>query len=403
ETAARARAWLETHGFPGKRDEAWRTTPVDEVLALLGRAVPPPPRAEPLDRSVIDELGGHHGGPRLVFVNGAPAPDLSDPGPLPAGCYLGGLAGAPAWARSPGPPVEPVDGFDALKRQAGRDAAGVAVPRGTRLDAPVHVVHLAVPGGATTVSHPRTVVHAAATSRLAVIETYAGLPGHSLTNASTAVVAGPGAGVTYQRVQSEAADAIHLGRAVIGQAAGSDVRAVSVMTGAATARFAADVTLGGPEAQLALDGLYLPRARQRHDHVITVDHAASRCRSTQRFKAIVDDHGYGSFVGRIIVRPGTVASDASQASHSLLLLPTAQADSRPWLEIFADDVRCVHGATVGRLAEEALFYLRSRGVPLPEARAMLVAAFADELTSTLTPATLRERVIAATRPAGARP
>jgi Fe-S cluster assembly protein SufD len=402
-TVARARAWLETYGFPGKRDEAWRTTPVDEVLAVLGRAVPPPLRPEPLDRPRIDELAGNHGGRRLVFVNGVHAPDLSDAGPLPAGFYVGGLAGAPAWALPPGAAVEPVDGFDALNRLAGRDAAVVAVPRGARLDAPLHVVHLAAPGGATTVSHPRTVVHAAGTSRVSVIETYTGLPGRSLTNASTTVVAGPGARVTYQRVQSEPADAIHLGRTTIVQAAGSDVRAVSVMTGAAVARFAADVTLAGTEARLALDGLYLPRGRQRHDHVISVDHAASRCRSTQRFKGIVDDHAYGSFVGRIIVRPGTVASDASQSNHSLLLRPTAQADTRPWLEIFADEVRCTHGATVGRLDDEALFYLRSRGVSLPEARAMLVVAFADEVTSGMTPATLRDRVTAETRPAGGRP
>jgi Fe-S cluster assembly protein SufD len=264
-------------------------------------------------------------------------------------------------------------------------------------------VHLAAPGGGTTVSHPRTVVHAAGDSRLSVIETYTGLAGHSVTNASTTVVVAAAAAVTYQRVQAEAPGAIHLGRTVIGQSAGSEVRAVSVMTGAAVARFAADVTLGGAAARLALDGLYLPRGRQRHDHVISVDHAASQCRSTQRFKGVVDDHAYGSFVGRIIVRPGTVASDASQSNHSLLLRPTAQADTRPWLEIFADEVRCTHGATVGRLDEDALFYLRSRGVSLAEARAMLVAAFVDEITSGMSPATLRDRVIAETRPAGARP
>ena len=403
DTSTRARAWLETHGFPGKRDEAWRTTPVDEILAVVGEAGLPPPPPEPLDRPLIDELAGDHGGRRLVFVNGVHAPDLSDGGPLPAGFYVGALAGAPARATPPWLAVEPVDGFDALNRLAGRDAAVVAIPRGARLDGPVHIVHLAAPGSGPALCHPRTVVLAAGHSYVSVIETYTGLAGRSVTNASTSVVAGPAARVTYQRVQAEVADAIHLGRMTIGQAAGSDVRAVSVMSGAAVARFAADIILGGPEARLALDGLYLPRGRQRHDHVITVDHAASRCTSTQRFKGIVDDHGYGSFVGRVIVRPGTAASDAGQANHSLLLRPTAQADTRPWLEIFADEVRCTHGATVGRLDEEALFYLRSRGVSLPEARAMLVAAFASEVTDGLTPTTLRERVIAAARPGEACP
>jgi Fe-S cluster assembly protein SufD len=166
------------------------------------------------------------------------------------------------------------------------------------------------------------------------------------------------------------------------------------MTGADIARLALDVVLDGREARTTLDGLYVPRHRQRHDHVVTVDHAASACTSRQRFKGIVGGHARGSFGGRIIVRPGTVATDASQSNHNLLLSSTAQADSQPWLEIFADDVRCTHGATVGRLDDDALFYLRSRGVPLAEARAMLIAAFADEVIARIAPESLRERVAA---------
>jgi Fe-S cluster assembly protein SufD len=175
------------------------------------------------------------------------------------------------------------------------------------------------------------------------------------------------------------------------------------MTGADIARSALDVGFGGPEGRAELDGLYLPAGRQRHDHVVTVDHAASRCTSTQRFHGIVDDHARGSFSGHVIVRPGTVATDADQVNRNLVLRPTAQADTRPWLEILADDVRCTHGATVGRLDDEALFYLRSRGIPLAESRAMLVAAFAAAVVDDLTPERLRQRLAAelATRFAGA--
>ena len=398
-----ARAWLEGHGFPQRRDEAWRFSPLDEVMAVVGAANPAAAPAIGLDRSLVDDLAGDHGGRRIVFVNGVHAPDLSDGAPLPAGFYVGGLAAAPPRLVPPATGDDPVDAFDALNRLADGDAALVAIPRGARLDRPVHVVHLAVPGEGVTMCHPRTMVRAADGSRMTVIETYAGLDGPSVTNASTTLEVGAGAGVTYQRMQVEASDAIHLGRTAISQAARSDVRAVSVMTGGDIARLAVDVLLYGDEACLALDGLYLPSGRQRHNHTVTVDHLASRCTSSQRFKGIVDDHACGSFGGHVIVRPGTVATDASQSNHSLLLRRSAQADTRPWLEIYADEVRCTHGATVGRLDDDALFYLRSRGVPLAEARAMLIAAFADDITAGIAPASLHERVVTATRACGVRP
>jgi Fe-S cluster assembly protein SufD len=196
-------------------------------------------------------------------------------------------------------------------------------------------------------------------------------------------------------MQSEAPDAIHVGRTAIEQGADSSVRVASIMTGALIARSAIGVRLTGPEARSDLSGLYLPRGHQRHDNVITVDHAASRCTSTQQFRGIVDDHGRGSFSGHVLVRPGTIGTDARQSNRNLVLAPTAQVDTRPWLEILADDVRCTHGATVGRLDEEALFYLRSRGIPVDRSRAMLVAAFAAEVIDAITPASLRDRVAAA--------
>jgi Fe-S cluster assembly protein SufD len=395
EAASRARAWLATHGFPHGRDEAWHYTPVDEIFATLAGAVPAAAPAGQLDRSIVDDLAGDHGGLRIVFVNGVHVPQLSDDRPLPPGFHFGPLAeasGVPAMLATPG--GDPFDGFDALNRLAASDAAVVAAPPGARLDFPLHVVYLGVPGRGTTAVHPRTIVHAAAESRITVIETYAGLPGALVTNASSTVHMGAGTVVAYHRIQAEAPGVTHLGRTRIGQAAGSKLRAVSVMTGADIAHLTLDVVLDGREARTTLDGLYVPRGRQRHHHVVTVDHAASACTSRQRFKGIVGGHARGSFGGRIIVRPGTVATDASQSNHNLLLSSTAQADTQPWLEIFADDVRCTHGATVGRLDDDALFYLRSRGVPLAEARAMLIAAFADEVIARIVPESLRERVAA---------
>ena len=164
------------------------------------------------------------------------------------------------------------------------------------------------------------------------------------------------------------------------------------MLGAEIARHAIDVTLSGPDARVDLDGLYRPAGHQRHDMSVCVDHAASQGTSTQHFRGVIDDHATGSFTGRIIVRPGTVVNDARQTNRNLVLSPTARADSRPWLEIFADDVRCAHGATVGRLDDDALFYLRSRGISGDESRRMLIDAFVHEIAGTIEPTSLREHV-----------
>jgi Fe-S cluster assembly protein SufD len=396
ETSARARSWLDTHGLPDARDEAWRYTPVNEIVSSLETATPATPR--PLHRSVVDDLAGHHGGPRLVFVNGIYAPELSDRDRLPAGLWCGPIADLPparAALAGSSSDDELVDGFQALNRAAGRDAAVVLADPGAEVPHPIHVVHIAAPGDRFAVSHPHTIIGAGDGSRLHVIETFTGLPGATLTNASTTIHIGVGATLAHHRIQTEAADAIHVGHTRVDQATGSQLRATSLMFGADIARDAIEVSLHGPDARTDLDGLYLPTGRQRHDTAITVDHAASRCTSTQQFKGVVDDHARGSFSGRIIVRPDTVATDAQQSNRNLLLSATAQADIRPWLEIFADDVRCTHGATVGRLDDDALFYLRSRGIPLEEGRSMLIDAFVREITDAITPASLRDHVTAA--------
>lgn len=408
--AERGRMWLDAHGMPNSREESWRYTPVDEILSVLASSEPAPLASEVLhgtvdrsvvdravvDRAVVDEVAGDHGGPRLVVVNGQLDTSLSDLDGR-AGLFLGGAERLRP-RRQPGAPPpddEPADGFHALNWAAGRDVSGVLVEPNAEIGAPVHIVNLTVPGERTIAVHPRTVVRVGAGARAHVIETYAGIGGASITNASTRIIAAEGAEVSYHRVVAEPVDAIHIGRTGIEQAAGSAVRATPLIWGGRIVRSAFDVRLVGDGARVDLDGLYLAEGHQRHDCVITVDHAASHCTSTQRIKGVVDDHGRGSFSGHVIVRPGTVGTDADQSNPNLLLAPTAQADTRPWLEILADDVRCTHGATIGRLDEDALFYLRSRGIRAPQARDMLVAAFAAEVIDGISPESLRDRVAAA--------
>jgi Fe-S cluster assembly protein SufD len=222
-----------------------------------------------------------------------------------------------------------------------------------------------------------------------VIETFCGAGVEVVKNASTTIHAGRVARVHHTRVQAEDLASVHVGHTRIDLDDGADVRTVSVMLGADIARHAVDVTLLGPRARAEIDGLAVPSGRQRHDHVVTVDHTASACTSRQRVRAVVDDHARSSFSGHVIVRPGTTATDADQSSRNLLLTPTAEADARPWLEILADDVQCTHGAAVGRLDDDALFYLRSRGIPLAQSRRILIGAFVRDVLDTIPHATLR--------------
>jgi Fe-S cluster assembly protein SufD len=395
-------ALVNEHGFPTTHDEAWRYTPVDEIVARLEAAAPTSPvpasMSTSLTRAVVDALAGDHGGPRLVFVNGEYAAALSDGVAVASELWCGRLADvAPAVEADRLAAIDGVapDEFAVRNRAAGSDTAVVLAGTGAQVDAVVHVVHLAVPGERPGASHPRTVVDAGAGSQLTVVETFCGLPGAVVTNASSAVRLGRDAAVTYHRVQVESGDATHVGRTRIDQDAGSRLRATSVMLGADIARAAFDVHLDGADARADLAGLYTLGGHRRHDTVVTVDHAASRCTSTQLFKGIVDDHARGSFSGHVVVRADTSGTDAGQSNHNLLLSPTAQADTRPWLEIFADEVRCVHGATVGRLDDDALFYLRSRGVPLDVARAMLVEAFGREVLDGIEPVSLRDHLVRA--------
>jgi Fe-S cluster assembly protein SufD len=236
------------------------------------------------------------------------------------------------------------------------------------------------------------VIDVAAGGRLTVIESYAGSPGRRFVDATTQISVARDAELVHHRVLTGPPGGFHVGHTLVQQAACSRVRSWSLLAGAEIARNAIDVILHGDDAVVELEGLYLPIRTQRHDTAFTVEHAASRGTSRQHVRGVIGDRARGSFSGHVIVAAGTAGTDAGQTSRSLLLSPTAEADTRPWLQIFADDVRCSHGATVGRLDDDALFYLRAHGIPLAEARAMLVDGFVAETTRRLEPVSLRSFV-----------
>ena len=387
--------------LPTSREEAWRYTPTEEVRARFERATVATREARSLpDRSLVDDLAGNVGGARMVFVNGTYAAELSDDQGLPSGLWCG-PAGPdhPAVVRALAADQGPTpDGFLIHNHTDHLESAVVVVDAGVRLDDPVHVVHVTMPEGPDAdpamVLHPRTIVEVGDGGHLTVVETYCGIDGPTVTNASSTIRTGAHAEVDHCRIQVESSSATHIGHTRVEQGEGSRVAMASITVGGDIARNAIDVHLDAPDARTELTGVNVTNGHQRHDTVVTVEHTASRCASNQRFAGVVDDHGRGSFSGEIVVHPGTVATDAHQTNRNLVLDPHAEADTRPWLRILADDVRCTHGATVGRLDDEALFYLRSRGIGVAEARTMLIDAFVTEVTETITNDSVRAHVAA---------
>jgi Fe-S cluster assembly protein SufD len=398
EARRAAFGWVTEHGFPTPKDEDWRYTrlgpilqlPFEPAVAGVGHRV---------SSSTIDALVADLGGTRLVFVNGHFAPELSRLTKLPGGVTVTSLASVlaqeaerlePLFSR-PFPPRH--HAFTALNAALADDGAFVHLPADTTVDDPIQLVFFADTGRSPLVSSPRSMVLAGPGSRVAIVETYAGIPGDvHCTNAVTEVVVEEGARVEHYKVQDEAETAFHLALLDVRQGRGSRFSSHSVALGSSIARHEVRVNLEGGGAEISLNGLYMPRGDQHHDNPILIEHAAPHCTSRQLYKGVVDGRGHGVFNGHIIVRPGALGTDASQTNKNLLLSDHAEIDTRPRLEILADDVKCTHGAAVGALDEDALFYLRSRGVAHQAARGLLTYAFANEMVELIDPEPLRARV-----------
>ncbi|MCB1255662.1 MAG: SufD family Fe-S cluster assembly protein, partial [Microthrixaceae bacterium] len=209
----------------------------------------------------------------------------------------------------------------------------------------------------------------------------------------SSVVLDTNALLRHYKIEAQAHGSVHLSSISARQATGSALKAGAFMFGGAIARNSIDVLVAGDHAATDLYGLYLPKGSQHIDNVVTVEHAGRHGTSHQTYKGVIDDRARGSFSGHIVVDHGTVGTDAHQSNKTLLLDPAAQSDSRPWLEIFADDVACTHGSAIGQLDEKALFYMRSRGIPIEDARAILVGGFINEIVERLTTDSVRKVVM----------
>jgi Fe-S cluster assembly protein SufD len=380
--------------LPTVKHEDWRYTNLAE-LSGLAFAAPAPALA----RVTLTDLPPS---PRLVFLDGRLDPASSDVTGLPAGVRLGSLAAALAERPAALEPhlgqvaAAPDHAFAALNAGLFTDGALLEIADGIACQPAVHLVFAstAASTGGKPATHPRNLVVAGAGSRATVVEHYRG-DGIYLVNAVTELVLGDGAQVEHDRIQEDAPQAFHVGLLHVRQGAASRFTGQSIALGSRLARVEARAHLAGEGAHCDLHGLYVAGGQQLLDHLVRVDHAVPRCTSREVFKGILDGASRGVFAGRIFVREGAQKTDAGQVNSNLLLSEDAIIDTKPQLEILADDVKCTHGGTVGQLREDQLFYLRARGVPQAVARAMLTWAFASEMVERVGPEALRARVRAA--------
>ncbi len=360
-----AAAVLRANGLPSLRDEAWHFTNLRPLAELsFGHAVP-------TDPAPLLALLPNVDAPRIVLVDGRVRREISD---IPAGISVACFAEAPMFGSLARPETEPLV---ALNTMLAEDGAVLTVADG--VDAGLVVLAHLGAGGA---SHPRHRICLGQGARLVLLEINAG-EGTYFHNPVTEATIARDATLTHIRVQDEAATAFHLGTVYADIAQGGSYDSFSLALGARLARMEMHVRLAGDQAGAHLNAAQLLAGNQHADFTTVIRHDAPRGASRQTVKNVLAGRSRGVFQGKIEVARGAQKTDGYQMNQALLLSPEAEIDSKPQLEIFADDVKCSHGATVGELDAEQLFYLRSRGVPETEARAMLIRAFLTEAIDTV--------------------
>ncbi len=391
ESRAEAIGRFAQQGFPTLHNEEWKYTNVTAIEH--GRFNLLPPHGSEFLSRLIDShalLDSHI----LVFVNGHLEPGLSRPGKLPADVKLTSLSYR--LERSPDDLEEalvtypPPSAFADLNLAFMADGAYIRLPPGCVVKAPIQLLFIA--SEANLAIQPRNLVLAGAGCSASLVEHHVALGDISyFTNAVTDIVLDAGASIEHHKLQQESPSAFHIATVNVSQAAKSRFISTSFALGARLSRVGIAVRLDAEDARCDLDGLYLADGRQHVDHHTRIDHLQPRCTSRERYKGVLDGASRAVFNGRVVVHPDAQGSDAVQTNHNLLLSDAAEIDTKPQLEIWADDVKCSHGATVGQLDEDQVFYLCSRGIGESAARAMLTRAFAMEVVNRVGIPALQEK------------
>ena len=373
-------------GFPTSRDEEWRHTNVSALTRIafhpvLHKASSSPNTAD-LEPFTFADLKCS----QMVFVNGHYSPVLSTSAPLPEGVRATSLARALAEDR------ELVlthlgrytsfreQGFGSLNTAFLQDGAFLFVPENTAVADPIHLLFYSTPGSDPTVSHPRNLIVAGANSEVRVIESYAGTGNRPyLTNSVSEVVAGENASVDHCKIARESASAFHVAALHVVEGRSCRFTSHNLVLGGRLTRNDITTVLNGEGVESTLNGLYLADGKGHVDNHTLIEHVRPNCSSHELYKGVLDGASRGVFRGKILVHQEAQKTDAYQSNQNLLLSREADVTSKPQLEIYADDVKCSHGSTTGRLDPEAIFYLRSRGIGLQDAASLLTRAFAAEV------------------------
>lgn len=385
---------FESLGFPTTKNEDWHFTSVAEIaereFTFVGA------RTGDVTPSDLEAYGfGSEGWHNIVFVNGRYAPELSSLARLDDGVRI--LPLAEAWTRAPelaklvGTVLTDQPAFTALNSAFMPDGAVIHIAKDATVEVPVHCIFVTDAHAAKTVMYPRSLIVAERNSKATVIESYVSLGDAAyFNNAVTEVSVADGATLEHYKVQREGRRAYHVGTIEAVQGRHSHYVSFSFATGSALSRSNVYTRLAGEGCGATLNGLYIIDGEQHCDHQTRIEHVAPNCFSREVYKGVLDGRSHGVFNGRVYVHPEAQKTDGKQTNNTLLLSKEAQVDTKPQLEIFADDVKCTHGATVGRLDEMAWFYMKSRGMNAEAARRLLIYAFAADVLETIEQRQVRE-------------
>ena len=371
-------------GFPTLSDEEWRFTNLEALrrgsFSIAGNGV------SGVSRKSVDSYGF----PgldclRLVFVNGRFASSLSDTADVGEGILVKSLSEA---VSEQGDLVKghlaryadyEKDAFISLNTSYFEDGAFVYVPDGAVFEKPVHVLHVSTDEERPLFINPRNLIIVGQSSAAKVIEHYVSASQNVyFSNSVTEVVCGENADLEHYRLEFESRKAFNFSTLRVNQQKNSNITSHSILCGGAIVRNNVHPVLAGEGCNSDIYGLFMSEGRQHMDNFMRVEHASPHCDSRQFYNGVLDGRSKGVFHGRILVHEGAEKTDAKQTNRNLLLSDTAQIDTKPQLEIYNDDVKCTHGATIGQMDEEALFYLRSRGVPMRQAKIIMLRAFTGE-------------------------
>jgi Fe-S cluster assembly protein SufD len=387
-----AASLLTERGLPNRRVEAWKYT---DLRALLRYAPPPalnaPEIAQDALQSALGALAGLSG-PRLVFVNGHFVSGLSHLAGMEGVEFTPlrqGLANMPAWAASmaDGPDADAVNTINAM---FAADGAMLHIAPGVKLAEPLQLAFIAA-GDEPSLAAPRNLIAAGEGAEAIIVESFVSLgTTGSQIYASTRIAAGKDSRIGHVKFAGENLQSQHFCNWHVSLGEAAEYNAVQIASGASLSRHQIFLNFEGEGARGHFAGAQLLRGRQHCDVTMVIDHAVPRCESRELMRAVLDGEARGVFQGKVIVRRDAQKTDGQQMARALLLSDAAEFDAKPELEIYADDVKCNHGSAIGRLDRNMLFYLRSRGIPEPQARAMLIGAFVNEVVDAIAHDALRE-------------